>query len=318
MKTSENWSEWKKWEKRFLEALRLKHYSGRTLEGYESGLRPFLKWVEQQQIPGPAVVSASMVNAYRQMLFHGTGSKGKRRGASTLNRYLIALRGFFHFLKVEGVVGRDPTEGQEYSREPQRLPRDVLTPREAQRVIETPDVGTELGYRDRTILEVLYATGIRRNELLGLEVGDIDFLGGLLRVNQGKGGRDRMTPLSRMACRFLENYIKAVRPHFLKKGNESRLFLSKRGRPLNRETLRWLIGKYARLAGLEKRVTPHLWRHTCATHLVRNRANLRHVQEMLGHRNLATTERYLSLTITDLKAAHRKFHPRERKAQDWD
>ena len=161
-------------------------------------------------------------------------------------------------------------------------------------------------------MEVFYATGIRRNELLALTVADVNLEEELLRVNKGKGGKDRVVPLSTLACKFLESYIKGVRPEWAVKTGTDRLFLSWRGRPLDGNTLRLLVKAHAQRAGVKKRVSCHVWRHTCATHLLKNNANLRHVQEILGHGLLSTTERYLHLTITDLKEAHRKFHPRER------
>ncbi len=120
-------------------------------------------------------------------------------------------------------------------------------------------------------------------------------------------------PLTQIAVTFLESYIKGIRPQILSEKEKERLFLSERGQAMGKSTVAGIVEKYAKLAGIKKRVTPHSWRHTCATHLVKNAANLRHVQEMLGHKNLSTTERYLQLTITDLKEAHRKFHPRGRE-----
>jgi integrase/recombinase XerD len=233
----------------------------------------------------------------------------------TQNRILSAVKGFLAFLAEENYLGRNPVQGLRYAREPDRLPRNVLTPREARKIIEQPDLQTVLGYRDRAILEVLYATGIRKAELMNLNVEDVNLEEGLLRVNGGKGNKDRLVPLTRLACSFLENYLQAIRREFLGGSQTRRLFLSSRRRPMGKNTPGRLVEKYARLAGVPKHVTCHLWRHTCATHLVRNQANLRHVQEILGHRQLTTTERYLHLTIADLKAAHHKHHPREADAK---
>ena len=145
--------------------------------------------------------------------------------------------------------------------------------------------------------------------------GDVNLEEELLRINEGKGGKDRVVPLSRIACAMLESYVNAVRPQLMHGRTSDHLFLSSWGRPLHRRTLGGLVRKHAQLAGLKKRVTCHVWRHTCATHLLKNNANLRHVQALLGHESLATTERYLRLTITDLKEAHRRFHPREKDAR---
>lgn len=202
-------------------------------------------------------------------------------------------------------------EALRLSRVPHVLPRTVLTPEEARKVIETPDTSCLLGYRDRTILETLYATGIRKSELMNLTVNDVNLEEGVLRINGGKFNKDRVVPLTRVACSFLETYVKAIRPALLQGRVSDRVFISQRAAPLSKNALGELVEKYARQAGLNKHVTCHIWRHSCATHLVKNRANLRHVQELLGHRDLSTTERYLHLTIADLKETHRQFHPRE-------
>jgi integrase/recombinase XerD len=144
-----------------------------------------------------------------------------------------------------------------------------------------------------------------------LTLPDVNLEEELLRINGGKGAKDRVVPLSRVACSYLESYLKGVRPTLLRGRASDRVFISLESTPMGRNTIGEMILKYGRLSGVKKRVTCHLWRHTCATHLLQNRANLRHVQEILGHRSLATTERYLHLTITDLKEAHRRCHPRE-------
>lgn len=178
-----------------------------------------------------------------------------------------------------------------------------------------PIRATALGCRDRAILEVLYATGLRRNELRHLKPADIDREQGLLRVNDGKGGADRVVPLGAIAARCLETYANAIRPELLRGAACEWLFVSYTGRQIDPNTLNAIVRKYAKAAKVRKPVTCHTWRHSCATHLVQNNANVRHVQEMLGHRSLATTERYLRLTIADLKAAHERCHPRERGAK---
>jgi integrase/recombinase XerD len=161
---------------------------------------------------------------------------------------------------------------------------------------------------------VLYASGIRSQELLRLTLDDANLSEEVLRINGGKGAKDRVVPLSTMAVRMLETYIKGVRSELLHGEKTDLLFTSWRGRPLHRYNLGKIVAVHARRAGLTKRVTPHVWRHTCATHMLKNNANLRYVQELLGHRSLATTEKYLRVTISDLKEAHRKFHPREKQS----
>jgi integrase/recombinase XerD len=278
----------------------------------ETHLRQLTAFLAGQGMLTLETVTSAGLADFHRWLYHTPTQRGTARAAASINRALGTVRAFFRFLHAEGDLARDPAVELESMKEPHRLPRNVLTPAEARKIIETPDTGTLLGYRDRAILETLYATGLRKRELLTLTVADIDLENQLLRVNEGKGGKDRVVPLSRIACAFLESYVNAVRPQLLRGRTHRTLFISLEAAPLGRSTLDQIVSKYARLSGVKKHVTPHVWRHTCATHLVRNRANLRHVQEMLGHRALTTTERYLHLTITDLKEAHRKFHPRER------
>jgi integrase/recombinase XerD len=186
---------------------------------------------------------------------------------------------------------------------------------EAKRILDTVDTSSPLGQRDRAILEVFYATGIRKEELRSLTVTDLNLDEGLLRITLGKGACDRMVPLGNLAIAALRSYLHQARPQLLGTHCTDRLFISYRGKPMDPHTLGSLVKKHAQAAQIKKLVTPHVWRHTCATHLVQNRASLRHVQDLLGHKSLATTERYLRLTITDLKEAHVKFHPREQQIE---
>ncbi|MDD2711102.1 MAG: tyrosine-type recombinase/integrase [Verrucomicrobiae bacterium] len=301
---------------RFMGELEIRNFSELTRTQYKINLGYLTDFLREKRVEGLKAVTSEMMSEFRQWVFYlpvrrpASLGAGPMRSVANQNRIMIQARAFFRFLKREGVLRKDPTEGLELAREPQGLPKNILTPEEAKRIIETVDISTARGYRDRTILEVFYATGIRNRELINLKVGDVNLEEELLRVNKGKGGKDRLVPLSGVACRFLQTYLRGIRPDLMREPND-RLFLSYRGKPLTPTNLGQLVGRYARLAGVNKHMTCHVWRHSCATHLLKNQANLRHVQEILGHRSLATTERYLRLTITDLKAAHQKFHPRE-------
>ena len=300
---------------RYLNHLQMLNYSPRTIAAMPSYFKLLARFMAEVKLHDVQALTSTHLLDFQRWLYYEPTWKDTARSVASQNRVLSVVRGFFKFLKQEGYTSHDPAAQMLLAREPDALPRNVLTPQEARKIIEAPDVQTSLGYRDRTILEVLYATGIRKNELMNLTLADVNLEEELLRINDGKGGRDRVVPLSGIACSFLESYIKAIRPELLQckdsQSNTPRLFISLRGRPMARNTVGAVVEKYAKQARIKKHVTCHLWRHTCATHLLKNNANLRHVQEMLGHRSLATTERYLRLTITDLKEAHRKFHPRE-------
>ena len=305
---------------RYRSHLQLRNFAPRGIETNFAALQLLFRFLEQtNQSLGQNDLSAilglttSKLHDFQRWHFLQPTVRGTARSIAYQNRVLSAIKSLFNFLQEENFIARDPAAALRYGREPETLPRNILTVREARQIIETPDVHTVRGYRDRTILEVLYSTGIRKQELMNLTLGDVNLEEELLRINCGKGAKDRVVPLTAVACSFLESYINAIRPKLLgSRLTTNRLFLSQRGAPIARNTLGELVTKYARIARIKKHVTCHLWRHTCATHLLQNKANLRHVQEILGHRSLATTERYLHLTITDLKEAHRRHHPRER------
>jgi integrase/recombinase XerD len=305
---------------RYGQQLEILNRSPQTWRTAQTYLRQLQRFFAETQIADVQAVTSATLAEFQRWLFHEPTWKGTMRSVASQNRVLSGVSGFFAFLHEEGILARNPAQHLTLAREPQTLPRNVLTPQEARKIIERPDTSTVLGYRDRTILETLYATGARKSELMHLTLADVNLEEELLRINGGKGAKDRVSPLTQAACSFLENYIKGIRPVLLggRHANDlagkvsDRLFISLRGAPICKNALGALVEKYAKLAGVKKHVTCHLWRHSCATHLVKNKANLRHVQEILGHRSLATTERYLHLTITDLKEAHRKHHPREK------
>ena len=192
------------------------------------------------------------------------------------------------------------------------MPRGILTRSEARRIINAPDRSCTLGYRDKAILEVLYTTGIRKEELNNLTLNDVDYNDGFLRIIQGKGRKDRIVPLGRICCRYLENYIKSVRPELIKDPYNNHLFLSSRGNKLSKNVAWELVKKYAKKAKIKKNVSPHTFRHTCATAMLKNKADIRAVQELLGHESLDTTQVYTRVTINDLKEVHSRCHPREK------
>ena len=299
---------------RYRQQLEMLNYSPHTLRVNEFYFNRFAEFLAEVKLADVQAVTPSTLQDFQRWIFYQPTRQGTARSIGSQNHIVIAIRNFFEFLAQEGYLAGNPAKGLRLAREPDTLPKNILTPEEARRLIEAPDTQTLIGYRDRALLEVLYATGIRKQELRNLNVADVNLEEELLRVNKGKGGKDRVVPLSRIACQYLENYLKAVRPELAKGRPSEKLFISIRdGLPIGEHGIDRLLAKYARKLRLKKHVTCHLWRHSCATHLLKNNANLRHVQEMLGHKSLATTERYLRLTITDLKEAHRKFHPREQQ-----
>jgi len=223
------------------------------------------------------------------------------------------------FLHEEGTIKKDPGEGVEYAIEPKRLPRSILTEAEIKKLLGTPDLSTVLGYRDRTILEMFYTNGIRRSELIDLLVPDCDLEDGTIRINSGKGAKDRIVPMGKVALKYLKHYLKDVRPYLVKNSEDDHVFLSERGRKISKCMLGLRLKGYVKKAGIDKNISVHTLRATCATHCLRGRSRKhqmhpRHLMELLGHSSMEALNPYLSVSIVDLKEAHSRCHPREREA----
>lgn len=293
--------------------LAARNYAPATVANYGRLLGRLRVFLQGLGVSDVSQVTKGMMGDFQQAERERENGLGRVVTVHTANHHLFMAKNFFRYLREEGVLWCDPTREVTMAKEPQSLPRTFLTAAEAKRIMEAADASTAQGYRDRAILEVLYSTGIRKGELNNLKVTDVDLEGGFLRVNQGKGGKDRVVPLGKTACRYVEGYMAGIRPQFL--GNDRAnpyLFLSNRGNRMSPMVARKVVGKYATLARITKKVTPHTFRHTCATLMLKNRANIRHVQELLGHASLETTKVYTAVTVTDLKEIHRRCHPRER------
>lgn len=301
---------------KFREHLLVLNFSAKSLETYGYGMRKFFRYLREVKLTDLAVLTPSDIRDYQLHLVEEVNAKGVPNSVRTNNTGLQAVKTFFRVMRQEGYLVGEPSRDVHFAKVPQQLPRSVLTKEEMRRLLEAPDTGTAIGYRDRAILEVLYSTGLRNSEVRVLKLHDVDTQEGYLRVNEGKGGKDRVVPLGRMAAKYVENYVKAIRPQLVKDPVCPFLFLNQYGDGMGKDGLLELVHKYRMKAGLEKRVTPHTFRHTCATLMMKNKANLRHVQELLGHGSLETTQVYTAVSIVDLKEAHKKFHPRERDSAE--
>jgi integrase/recombinase XerD len=288
------------------------HYAPETIKRYIYFLNRFFSWIESQGITEISRVTKEMVQDYRAHLYETINSRGEPNCVFHHNNTLKAMKGFFRFLAEKNYLVSDPVKDVSYARTPKRLPRSILTGPEAKKVIHAPDTKTVTGYRDRAILEVFYSTGIRRSELIHLQLADVDYHEGFVRVNSGKGRKDRVVPIGKIACRYIENYIKAVRPMLVKDPADNHLFLTVNGTRISKNRVWELVKIYSKKTKIKKNISPHTFRHTCATLMLRNKANIRHIQELLGHASLETTQVYTSVSIADLKEVHSKCHPRER------
>lgn len=232
----------------------------------------------------------------------------------TINTYNECLKSYLRYGADQGYLAKGLAEKLVPVKCPQMLPTSVLTHQQMQKMLATMPIADGLGIRDRTMLEILYSSGIRVSELLGINVDDIDMTHKTLLVT-GKGDKQRVVPFGKTARQFLENYIKAIRPYFMVNNQEKALFISKLGRRLGYRGFLDRVHDYADLAGLEENVTPHTFRRSCTTELIKSGANMYHVKELLGHESLDTLKKYTKLTIVDLKKTHAKCHPREKDSR---
>jgi integrase/recombinase XerD len=299
----------------YLRSMKVRNLSKRTIGLVNWMLEKFLTYLESCDIIHADQITSQTIRDYQLSLFESLNSRGQPNSISYQNRMLSAAKNFTRFLKDNDYIVADPGRAVAYAKEPKRLPRGVLTPAEARKVIHAPDTKTVIGYRDRTILEVLYSSAIRKEELNNLTLADVDYHDGFLRIIEGKGKKDRIVPIGRIACRYLENYIKSVRPELITDPYNNHLFLTLRGKRFSKNVLWELIKKYAKKARIKKNVSPHTFRHSCATAMLKNKADIRTIQKLLGHSSLDSTQIYTHLSITDLKNEHKRCHPRERDPQ---
>lgn len=232
------------------------------------------------------------------------------RASSTVARKLASIKAFYRFLTAERYIRRNPAEVLEAASRGLHLPK-VLSVQEVERLLDEPNLGTLDGYRDKTMLELLYATGMRVSELVNVPVKNVD-MKMQYAIVMGKGSKERMLPLGRTALHYLEHYLSVVRPQLLhgKPDAAAELFVTGWGGPMTRERFYEIIVAYGKSAGISKRVTPHMLRHSFATHLLNNGTDLRIVQELLGHADISTTQIYTHLDVERLREVYDKTHPR--------
>ncbi|MFC1643466.1 tyrosine-type recombinase/integrase [Chlamydiota bacterium] len=297
----------------FTEDLNIRNRAKRTISTHLWHLGKFFLFLEDYTLDSIQDIRETHIKDYQRYRYTYKNRYNRNDAPSTQNHHLQSIKCFYYYLLREGYVLTNPALKIPYAKEPRQLPKGTITNKEMKKILAQPDTKTLIGYRDRTILEVFYSTGIRRSELLHLKLDDIDSENGYLRVNHGKGDKDRVVPLGKIASHYLETYIKGIRPFFLNAREEKILFISRRGRQMGRNTLDHLISKYVETSGIDKNVTTHTFRRTCATEMIKNKANIMHVKQLLGHKSMETIQKYCNLTIVDLKEAHRKHHPREKE-----
>lgn len=289
----------------FVERLKVLRFSPATLICREHSMRRFFQWLGERGQADVRDVTKQTVRDFQEYLLG-------RYATHTVHVHLISLRRFFEHLEKTDALLVNPCEGVPLPKLEDRLPRNVLTPDEARRILDAPDASTKKGIRDRAILEMFYSTGIRLEEMTRLTVNDVD-LTGYVRVNRGKGAKDRVVPLGAKAAECVRDYLEKVRVEWARDNRDERaLWLSWRWphQPVKKQIIAVMARQYAR-AALAKTISPHVWRHTCATHLVSNGANIAYAQLLLGHRTLRTTQIYTRVSVPEVKVTHAETHPRK-------
>ena len=295
---------------RYYAWLRVVQYSELTIESKREALDAFISWCEDRGLEEIGQISPGSLERYQRYLHHYRNEKtGRALAVGTQYSRLTMIRSFFKWLTKKRFLSMNPAGELELPKIPYRLPRDVLTAVETERVLATIKLETPAGVRDRAMLEVFYSTGLRRRELVLLKLRDVDMERGLVLVREGKGKQDRVVPIGERALKWLEKYLDEVRPEFVKGPDPEFIFLTNRGRALHPGQITQLAGRYVRSSSVEKNGACHIFRHTMATLMLENEVDIRFIQAMLGHKSLKTTDIYTHVAIRKLKEIHTAKHP---------
>jgi integrase/recombinase XerD len=302
----------------FLQWMLEKNYSTATVANREDYLRYFITWCDDRGLARPTEITRPILERYQRYLFLYRKKDGQPLSNRSQSTRMVPIRAWFKWLTKNNRLLYNPASDLDMPRMERRLPRHILSEQEADRVLNVPDTSTDLGVRDRAMLETLYSTGMRRMELIGLGVFDLDFERGTVMIRQGKGKRDRMIPIGERALAWILKYRDQVRPQFAladdakggsEGGHSATLFLTQQGEAFTPNRLTQLVRTIINAAGIHKKGSCHLFRHTMATLMLENGADIRFIQAMLGHAELSTTQIYTQVSIVKLKEIHTLTHP---------
>lgn len=307
-------------KERYLSWMIATRYAEASVKGAHADLSWLYRFLAMRGVERVADVTPEVLDAYslwlreRPHAYHD----GKLIGTHTIYYRLSSAKTFFRWLAQNMIVLADPAEDLELPRTHRSLPQTILTQEEARRLLDAPDLRSPVGYRDKALLEVVYATGIRSGELVKLKVADFDAKARTLFVHKGKGGKDRIIPLPATAAGYLTEYVAKVRPRFgarMAGGDDGTLFLNYTGGKLDKSRLAELFKRHVKPARIDKHVTCMVLRHSIATHLLENGMGIRYIQEFLGHEDLRTTTIYSKATLKGLRRHYNKHHPKEKRAR---
>lgn len=294
---------------RFLNHLAMRGYSPHTLRDRTHAIKRFALWAIERGIDKPKDITRPIIERYQRHLFYHRKGDGTPLSFRTQGARLVPVRAFFKYLARENWILYNPAAEIELPRPERRLPKAVMTAEEAEAVLAQPDIESVVGLRDRAILEVLYATAIRRLELVNLKVWDVDRARGVLSVRQGKGAKDRIVPMGERAMAWLDQYHDKARPGLVSGPDEGWLFLTLQGTQMEAKRLSERVRGHIERSGIPKTGSCHLFRHTAATQMLENGADIRFIQALLGHESLETTTIYTQVSISKLTEIHAATHP---------
>ena len=298
---------------RFIEASAVNGLSETTVQIRRRMVSRFIMWCDERDLDRPQDITRPILERYRRYLYHYRKVDGQPLSFATQQQRLVPIKMFFKWLTKENYILYNPASELELPKVHRRLPKQLLSADEVERILNQTLLHGELGIRDRAIIETLYSTGIRRMELANLKLYDVDTQNGTLMVREGKGKKDRMVPIGQRAGQWIERYRDEVRHTLVVEPDAGYLFLHEYGEPLHGNRLTDLVKKYIQAAGVNKPGACHIFRHTMATLMLDNGADIRFIQAMLGHSDLSTTQIYTQVSIAKLKEIHALTHPADRE-----
>ncbi|MDN2452291.1 site-specific tyrosine recombinase XerD [Lactobacillus sp. UCMA15818] len=276
--------------------------SENTVNSYQNDLMQFIAFLKTRQVDNFKIITRQLIVDFLEL------ESNQQKATSSIVRSVTSLRKFFQYMVEEGIIQSDPMELIDAPKKSEHLP-EVLSTAEVEKLLNSPDTSKPLGLRNRAILELMYATGLRVSEVINIQLADLHLSLGLIQTI-GKGQKERIVPIGDQAISWVERYLNDIRPQLLKKQRSNFLFLNHHGRKLTRQGIWKNLKADVLRAGIEKNVTPHTLRHSFATHILENGADLRIVQELLGHSDIATTQIYTHLSKRRLAEIYGKYHPR--------
>lgn len=299
----------------YKEQLHAQHYAMQSVQYKYASITWFIDWCHERGIDRIEQITRPILQRYQRHLYHAISRSGKPLSIASQRNRLTAVRTWFKFLMRENLILYNPASELELPKPEKRLPKHTLTIEEAELVLTQPNIETDAGLRDRAILEVLYSTGIRRAEVINLKRQDINAGAGVIAVRQGKGNKDRFVPIGERALVWVEKHLDDVRPQHTLPSSPDNVFLDETGKELDPHKVSRAVKKCVKQSGIDKVGSCHLFRHTMATLMLENGADIRFIQQMLGHSQLSTTEIYTHVAIHKLKEIHNATHPAKLERQ---